>query len=113
MRSFPSSEDEEKLITAYNIKEHIYGNRIYATLASFKEDHQFNQVIGVHEMKTNNTELIESVRKKAKELELRDSVMMLFANQAQIDPFLPSDTVETIVTYDEETKEFKLDCVKP
>ena len=52
-------------------------------------------------MTQNNSQLIESVRKKAKELELRDSVTMVFANQTQINSFLPEDAAESLVVYDE------------
>ena len=58
----------------------MFGNQVYSTLASIKEDHAIKQIIGVHEIGTNSAEIIETIRKRVKDLELRDSIMLVFAN---------------------------------
>ena len=76
---------------------------MYTVLASIKEDKGITQVVGVHEADKNSATLIDVIRKRAKTLELRDSVTMVFAHQSQVEAFLPSHACESLVIQDSKT----------
>ena len=54
IRNFPGAVDSEKTIAPYRVKDEIYGNRMYTTIMSIKEDHIINKVIGVHLIDNNS-----------------------------------------------------------
>ena len=53
-------------------------------------------------MPRDNLKIIDTVRTRAKELELRDAATMIFADQALIQDILPQDSVESIVSQDKD-----------
>ena len=61
-------------------------------------------------MPRDDPKVIDVVRARAKELELRDSATMIFTDQALIQDILPRDTVESIVSQDKDG--YKLSIAK-
>ena len=62
-------------------------------------------------MPRDDPKVIDVVRARAKELELRDAATMIFTDQALIQDILPQDTVESIVSQDKDG--FQLSTAKP
>ena len=62
-------------------------------------------------MPRDDPKVIDAVRTRAKELELRDAATMIFADQALIQDILPRDTVESIVSQDKDG--YQLSIAKP
>ena len=62
-------------------------------------------------MPRDDPKVIDIVRARAKELELRDAATMIFTDQALIQDILPQDTVESIVSQDKDG--YQLSTAKP
>ena len=62
-------------------------------------------------MPRDDPKVIDVVRARAKELELRDAATMIFTDQALIQDILPQDTVESIVSQDKDG--YQLSTAKP
>ena len=60
------------------------------------------QVISLFELdsKQNNKDVMEEARRFAKQLELRDSITLVFGSKAVLDQLVPSNAAEAMVSFD-------------
>ena len=78
IRDFPSGN--ELTIAPVSRDESIYGSEAYVALAGLKKNQGISQIIGVFSLPQDDPKVIDEVRARAKDIELRDAATIIFAS---------------------------------
>ena len=89
----------------------VFGTPAYQALSHFKNQGHISQVVSLFTTSSHENspsrEAIDETRRLAKQMELRDSVTLVFAPQTQFETLLPANASEALVSFDCETGEIK------